>query len=179
MEAELHSLWMQALEGQASSYARALTLMGHYLRRFFRKRMASQPSEVEDLVQETLIAIHQKRHTYHRDQPLTAWVYAIARYKWVDYWRAHGRREALHDDIDDWAEVLTVEAASLHSDAHADVGHLLEALPPKQREAITCTRLEGLSIAQTALRTGQSESAVKVNIHRGLKTLMARWKEQR
>lgn len=174
-EAELHAAWMQSLQGNAASYRRALGLMSGHVRRFLQKRMQSQLSDVEDLVQETLMAIHQKRHTYQTDQPLTAWMYAIARYKWVDHLRAHGRREGLHDDIDDWSDTLAVDSEEEASDAHRDLDVMLAELPAGQRDAIEHTRLQGLSIAETAQRTGQSEALVKVNIHRGLKTLMAKW----
>ena len=154
---------MQALQGDASSYQSALTLMSGHLRRFLQKRMQFHPSDVEDLVQETLMAIHQKRHTYQTDQPLTAWMYAIARYKWVDHLRAHGRRESLHDDIDDWSDTLMVKSDEAASDAHKDLSLVLSDLPVRQREAIEHTRLYGLSIAETAQKTGQSEASVKVN----------------
>jgi RNA polymerase sigma-70 factor (ECF subfamily) len=175
IEARLHALWTASLDGDTPSYERVLHLISGYLRSFFKKRLLSHPSDVEDLVQETLMAIHQKRHTYQSDQPLTAWMYAIARYKWVDHLRAHGRRGHLHDDIDDWANTLAVESEEDASDAHKDLDTLLAGLPARQREAIEHTRLHGLSISETAERTGQSESAVKVNIHRGLKTLIAKW----
>lgn len=174
-EAELHAAWMQSLQGDHASYQRALGLMSGHVRRFLQKRMPSQLSDVEDLVQETLMAIHQKRHTYQSDQPLTAWMYAIARYKWVDHLRAHGRRDGLHDDIDDWSETLAVDSDEAASDAHKDLEVVLADLPLRQREAIEHTRLQGWSITETAQRTGQSEASVKVNIHRGLKTLMAKW----
>jgi RNA polymerase sigma-70 factor (ECF subfamily) len=179
LEAQLHSLWMQSLDGDSACYERVLTLLSGYLRSFLRNRLQSRLSDVEDLVQETLMAIHQKRHTYQSDQPLTAWVYAIARYKWVDHLRTHGRRESLHDDIDDWAETLSINGTQDSSDAQRDLEQVLAELPAKQREAIEHTRLQGLSISETAERTGQSEASVKVNIHRGLKTLMAKWGVQK
>jgi RNA polymerase sigma-70 factor (ECF subfamily) len=178
IEDELHALWLQALEGDAVCYARALTLISGHLRRFLKNRMQSQPSDIEDLVQETLLAIHQKRHTYQVAQPLTAWMYAIARYKWIDHLRAHGRREALHDDIDDWAEVLSVESDNDAAHSQRDLNRMLSGLPVNQRQAIEHTKLQGLSIIQTAALTGQSEAAVKVNVHRGLKTLAIQWREK-
>lgn len=176
LETQWHALWMRSLEGDRASYEQALTEISGHLRSFLKKRLQSQPTDVEDLVQETLIAIHQKRHTYQQDQPLTAWVFAIARYKWIDHLRAHGRREKQHDNIDDWAEVLSVESHTEASDAQRDLEQLLAELPPKQRAAIEHTRLQGLSITETAQRTGQSEAAVKVNVHRGLKALIAKWR---
>ena len=174
-ETSLHALWARSLQGDSASYDRALVLLSIHLRGFLRKRLQSRPADVDDLVQETLIAIHQNRHTYQSHQPLTAWVFAIARYKWVDHLRAHGRREKLHDDIDEWADTLTVSGGAEARDVQRDLAFVLADLPPKQRAAIVHTRLQGLSITETARLTGQSEASVKVNVHRGLKTLMARW----
>jgi RNA polymerase sigma-70 factor (ECF subfamily) len=171
LETSLHATWMQALAGHAPSYEKALSAISGHLRAFLKRRLYSRPQDVEDLVQETLFAIHQKRHTYQSDQPLTAWVYAIARYKLIDHLRAHSRRESKHDDIDDWADQLWANDDALASDAQRDVHQLLSELPDKQRLPIEHTKLQGLSIAESAQLTGQSEAAVKVNIHRGLKAL--------
>lgn len=175
LEARLHALWVRSQQGDSACYERALTLLSAHVRGFLKKRLQSRPSDVEDLVQDTLMAIHQKRHTYRSDEPLTAWVFAIARYKWVDHLRAHGRRERWHDDIDDWADTLAVDSGTEAIDAERDLSQVLAELPPKQRAAIEHTRLQGLSITETAQLTGQSEASVKVNVHRGLKTLMAKW----
>mgnify|MGYP000588349336 CR=1 FL=1 len=171
IELELHALWMQAQTGDAASYTQLLRTLSVYLRNFLRRRLFSRHQDIEDLVQETLLAIHQKRHTYLPDQPLTAWVYAIARYKLIDHLRAHSRRESKHDDIDDWAEQLWANDDAQASDAQRDLHQVLSELPDKQRLPIEHTKLQGLSIAESAQLTGQSEAAVKVNIHRGLKAL--------
>ena len=175
IESQLHGQWLRAQSGDASSYTQLLSSISQLLRGFMRRRMQTHPNDVEDLVQETLMAIHQKRHTYDSQQPLTAWVYAIARYKWIDHLRVHGRRTPAMEDIDDFAEVLSTESDSDHSDTRHDLVLMLAELPEKQRVAIEHTRLQGLSIAQTAAATGQSEAAVKVNVHRGLKALSERW----
>jgi RNA polymerase sigma-70 factor (ECF subfamily) len=171
LETSLHATWMQALAGHAPSYEKALSAISGHLRAFLKRRLYSRPQDVEDLVQETLLAIHQKRHTYQSDQPLTAWVYAIARYKLIDHLRAHARRDCKHDDIDDWAEQLWVSDDNDAGNAQRDVHQLLSELPEKQRVPIEHTKLQGLSIVESAQLTGQSVAAVKVNIHRGLKTL--------
>lgn len=175
IEKELHAQWLCAQRGDAAMYTQVLTRLSPLLRAFMRKRMQTHPNDIEDLVQETLMAIHQKRHTYDSQQPLTAWVYAIARYKWIDHLRVHGRRTPAMEDIDDFAEVLSTESDSDHSDSRHDLVLMLAELPEKQRVAIEHTRLQGLSIAQAAAATGQSEAAVKVNVHRGLKALSQRW----
>ena len=105
-------------------------------------------------------------------------MYAIARYKWIDHLRAHGRREALHDDLDDWSEVLAASSETEVADSRRDLSHMLTLLPDKQRLAIEHTKLQGLSITETATLTGQSEAAVKVNVHRGLKALATQWREK-
>ena len=171
-EDRLRALLLQGLDGNTKAYQECLQGMGAHLRAFFKRRLASLPDEVEDLVQETLLALHNQRHTYQRDQPLTAWVHAIARYKLIDLFRARGRRDSLNDPLDDDLQVF---ASSDHdaSDARRDLGRLLEQLPDHQRVPIVRMKLEGLSVIETAQVTGMSESAVKVGVHRGLKALAA------
>jgi RNA polymerase sigma-70 factor (ECF subfamily) len=169
-EDRLRGLFVLGLAGDAKAYQAFLKDMSAHLRAFFKRRLASLPDDIEDLVQETLLALHNQRHTYHSHQPLTAWVHAIARYKLVDLFRARGAREALHEPLDD--DLLVFAASDTDaSDARRDLGKLLEQLPDKQRLPIQHMKLEGLSVIETAQATGMSESAVKVGVHRGLKTL--------
>ncbi len=168
----MRGLFVLGLAGDAKAYQAFLKDMSAHLRAFFRRRLASLPDDIEDLVQETLLALHNQRHTYHSNQPLTAWVHAIARYKLVDLFRARGAREALHEPLED--DLLVFAASDTDaSDARRDLGKLLEQLPDKQRLAIQHMKLEGLSVIETAQATGMSESAVKVGVHRGLKALAA------
>jgi RNA polymerase sigma factor (sigma-70 family) len=173
VEVELRALFLRGLAGEEAAYRSFLVQLGGHLRALLRRRLFGWPDDVEDLVQECLLAMHDKRHTYQHDQPLTAWVHAIARYKTVDLLRAKGVREALHDPLDD---ELAVFASSDHdaSDARRDLAGLLDTLPERQRAPIEQVKLEGLSVAETAARLGMTESAVKVGIHRGLKALAQR-----
>lgn len=171
-EDKLRALLLQGLAGDAGAYQRCLKDLGAHLRAFFRRRMASLPDDIEDLVQETLLAVHNQRHTYQSDQPLTAWVHAIARYKLVDLFRSRGVREALNDPLDDELQVFAASDLDA-SDARRDLGQLLSQLPDHMRLPIMHTKLEGLSVIETAQATGMSESAVKVGVHRGLKALAA------
>lgn len=177
-EAVLRTLFMQGLDGDATAYRAFLQQLSRHLRAYLGKRLFGWPDDVEDLVQECLLAMHNQRHTYHSDQPLTAWVHAIARYKMIDLLRAKSGREALHDPIDDAADLFG-DADSNPGEAQRDVQTLLATLPERQRLAIVHTKLEGLSVAETAGLTGMSESAVKVNVHRGLKALARTFKERR
>lgn len=174
-EAVLRGLFLRGLDGDAIAYKAFLQQLGAHLRAFLAKRLFGWPDEVEDLVQESLLAMHNQRHTYQPEQPLTAWVHAIARYKLIDLLRAKSVREALHDPIDDDLEIFA-ESATEVSDARRDLSGLLDTLPDRQRLPITHVKLQGLSVTETAALTGMSESAVKVGIHRGLKALAARIK---
>jgi RNA polymerase sigma-70 factor (ECF subfamily) len=123
-------------------------------------------------VQETLIAVHNQRHTYDPAVPVTAWLHAIARYKLVDLLRRRARQDLLHDPLDDQSELL-VAGDTEASDARRDVAKLLATLPDRQRLPIVHVKLEGLSVAEAARLTGMSESAIKVGVHRGMKALAA------
>jgi RNA polymerase sigma-70 factor, ECF subfamily len=175
-EERLRQSLLRGLDGDASGYHAFLKELSAHLRAYFRKRLARLPDEVEDLVQEALLAIHNQRHTYDPNLPLTAWVHAIAKYKLVDLLRRRAGKEALHDPLDetnaDAAEMLCVVDGAA-AEARRDLTTLLTQLPERQRLPIVHTKLEGLSVAETARVTGMSESAVKVGVHRGLKALAA------
>jgi RNA polymerase sigma-70 factor (ECF subfamily) len=100
-EERLRSLLIRGLVGDAAAYHIFLGELTAHLRSFVRRRLASLPEEVEDLVQELLLAIHNQRHTYDLAQPLTAWVQAIARYKLIDLLRRRSRTNGLHDPLDE------------------------------------------------------------------------------
>jgi RNA polymerase sigma factor (sigma-70 family) len=174
IELELRAQFLQALAGDETAYRVFLQRLAGHLRAWLGRRLFGWPDDVEDLVQECLLAIHNKRHTYEPTQPLSAWVHAIARHKLVDLLRARSVREALHDPLDA-GEALFCASDLDAREARRDVIGLLDHLPDKQRLPILHVKLEGLSVAETARRTGLSESAVKVGIHRGLKTLARRF----
>jgi RNA polymerase sigma-70 factor, ECF subfamily len=124
-------------------------------------------------VQETLLAVHNQRHTYRTDQPLTAWVHAIARYKLIDLLRARASREALTDPLDDELELFAASDSDA-AEAKKDLNQLLAGLPDRHRLPIVHVKLEGLSVVEAAQLTGMSESAIKIGVHRGLKALAAK-----
>jgi RNA polymerase sigma-70 factor (ECF subfamily) len=169
-ESRLRALLLRGLEGDGQAYQAFLQALSNHLRAFLRHRLSGLPDEVEDLVQETLLAVHNQRHTYDAGQPLSAWVQAIARYKLVDLWRRRARQESLQVPLDDEMDFLAA-TDSESAEAQRDLQVLLDTLPDRQRLPIIHTRLEGLSVEETAQRTGMSVSAVKVGVHRGLKAL--------
>lgn len=172
-EQQLRELFLAGLDGDARAYHAFLQGLGGNLRAFLRKRLSGAPDEIEDTVQEILIAVHNSRHTYLPSQPLTSWTYAIARYKMADYLRGRYRQAAWNAPLDEQQELFAdsdVDAA----DARRDVDKLLAGLPDRHRLPIVHVKLQGLTVAETAKLTGLSESAVKVGIHRGLKALAAK-----
>ncbi|MFM9967799.1 MAG: sigma-70 family RNA polymerase sigma factor [Burkholderiales bacterium] len=175
-ESRLREFMLRGLAGDAAAYHQFLKALSAHLRAFIRRRLASLPDDVEDLVQETLLAVHNQRHTYDAAQPLTAWVHGIARYKLVDLLRRRARREVLHDDLEDDLEIFAASAEEA-GDARRDVAKLLDQLPDRHRLPIQYVKLDGLSVAEAAGKCGMSVSAVKVGVHRGLKALAAKLKE--
>jgi len=169
-EAALRPLWVRAQRGDDAAYREALRRIAVRLRGWLRRRLQSLPDEVEDLVQETLLAIHLQRGTYDPAVPVSRWVLAIARHKLIDLWRRRGRRDALNDPLDDVAEGA-LPAVSDELPVQRDLATLLGTLPPAQQHAITMTKLEGLSMAAASARSGVTVSALKVQVHRGLKRL--------
>ena len=171
-EERLRKRLLRGLAGDESAYHAFLQELSAHLRAFLRKRLVGLPDEVEDLVQESLLAIHNQRHTYDAGQPLTAWIHAIAKYKLIDLLRRRVKREQLTDPMDEEADFFS-SSDNNAAEARRDLGKLLERLPERQRLPIVRTKLEGLSVAEAARVTGMSESAVKVGVHRGLKALAA------
>ncbi|MEG2029697.1 MAG: sigma-70 family RNA polymerase sigma factor [Janthinobacterium sp.] len=174
-ELRLHGLLLRGLDGDAHAYRSFLQATSSHLRAYLRRRLQRWPDEVEDLVQECLLAIHNQRLTYDTAVPLTSWIHAIARYKWIDWLRRHGRREAQHQpyDEEDDTQQLFSSADAEAAEASRDLGKLLATLPAQQRDAIVHTKLDGWSVRDTAAAMGISEASVKVAVHRGLKTLAA------
>lgn len=166
----LRGLMIGGLGGDAAAHAALLRLLVPMLRGFYRRRASGSDDDIEDLVQETLIAVHSRRATYDRERAFTAWLFAIARYKMVD----HFRRVRRLQPIEGMEEVLPAEDFEPATLARLDIEELLATLPPKQARMIRATRLEGLSVAEAAEAGGIGESDVKVSVHRGLKALMAR-----
>lgn len=166
-ETTLSRLMRQSQGGDKRAYAALLDECAHWLNRYFRRRVP--PHQLDDLVQDVLLALHRKRDTWDAGRAFLPWLAAIARYRWVDHLRKVYRTEA--DQLEDWdAPQDSGEDAVL---SRLSLDRLFVSLPPGQVEAIELVKIEGLSITEASARTGQSESLVKVNIHRGLKKLAA------
>lgn len=158
------TLMAAAQEGHGGAYQRLLTEISGWLLQYFRRRLPA--GDVDDAIQETLLAIHRRRHTYDPRLPLTPWLAGIAKRKWIDQLRSMGRRpsEELPLDLSISDHEAAVTSASV-------LASLLDELRPAQAQAITRVKLQGFSVEDASIELGLSPSAVKMSIHRGLARL--------
>lgn len=170
--------WMaQALAGDAAAYEKLLnqiaSIVRGYLMNVLNARVRSE-EKVEDLVQETLLAIHKKKHLYTAGRPILPWIFAIARYRLIDSVRAEERRPTLVN----WEEYFDSDlfeqrTAEAKTDAGA-IDELTEGLTDRQKEVLLLAKVEELPLAEVAKRLQMSLSAVKVTVHRAIKELRKR-----
>jgi RNA polymerase sigma factor (sigma-70 family) len=163
---DMQSLMAAAQTGDQKAYAAVLAYARSWCARFFARR--TPPGAADDLVQETLMAIHAKRHTFDPSLPFGPWLATIARRKWIDYLRQVTRRAEV--DLPETVEAETEEDALA---AHLSLEKLLARLKPGQAQVIRLVKIDGLAVEEAASRSGQSPALVRVNIHRGLKRLAA------
>lgn len=143
LELELKTLMLASLDGDRGAHHALLDRLSRHLRGYYKRHLARSgggAEEAEDLVQETVLAIHLKRHTYDVETLLTPWVHAIARYKLIDHLRrSHSSRAEV--PIDDHHDLTAADDRVSVESAH-DVGRLLSLLPEKTRQAIQSVKLE-------------------------------------
>ena len=166
---------IRSLEGDAAAHRQLLSTLSGHLRSYFARRIGAGTSEVEDLVQETLLAVHLKRDSYDRALPFTPWAYAVARYKLIDHLRR--RRRQVHVPLED-AGVLFAADDTDERAVHTDLDRLLERLPDRQRSLLEDVKLQGLSIEEAAKKRGVTAVSARVMLHRTLKWLHRAWHDE-
>ena len=169
VEDRLKALMMRGQAGDSAAWNELLTRLSKLLRGYFARRMETGSADVEDLVQETLLAIHRRRMTYDANLPFSAWAYAVARYKLIDHWRRNRIRK--HVPIDDVVDWLADSSSAEEGAVRADLDRILAKLPERQRQLIRDVKITGLSLAEAGARAGMSEGAAKVALHRAMKSL--------
>ena len=163
-EETLKILMVKAQGGDKQCYSSLLVECEKWLRRYFARKI--NPAAIDDLVQETLISLHRKRASYDPTKAFLPWLAAIGRYRWIDSLRKIYRHE--HDQL---YEEMVADPQDDDVTARVSLERLLGMIPERQAEVISLVKIEGLSINEASAMTGQSESLVKVNIHRGLRKL--------
>ena len=177
-EDEWTDLMRSANAGDNAAYHRLLKGVTPVLRAGARRGLAraGQPvDQSEDIVQDILLAVHLKRHTWDYNAPFAPWLFAIARNKLIDALRRRGRRVFVN--IDDFAETLSGEPSAETASA-SEVAAQIQSLPMRQREVLQSIAVEAESIKDTAVKFKMSEGAVRVALHRGLASLTAKLRRQ-
>ena len=175
-EDEWTGLMRSAMAGDAAAYDRLLKAITPVLRAASRRGLAragQSPDQAEDIVQDILLAVHLKRHTWDVNAPFAPWLFAIARNKLIDALRRRGRRVFVN--IDDFAETLPEEPKPETASA-AEVTAQLNTLPARQRDVLQSIAVESASVKDTATKFAMNEGAVRVALHRGLANLAAKAK---
>lgn len=167
---QLDALMIAAQAGDEAAYHVLLKALAAWLRAYFSRRLG-RDAGVEDLVQETLIALHERRATYEAGRPLLAWISAIARYKLIDHLRALRRSAVV--PVEDIEAIAGADEEGATA-ARLDLERLLEALPERTREMVRTVKIEGRSVAEASLHSGLSPGAIRVLLHRALKLMSAR-----
>ena len=177
-EDEWTGLMRSAISGDSAAYQRLLGAIAPVLRATARRGLAraGQPvDQSEDIVQDILLAVHLKRHTWDANAPFAPWLFAIARNKLIDALRRRGRRVFVN--IDDFSEIIPSEPPEETVPAREVAAHL-EALPARQRDVLQSIAVDSASIKATAAKLSMSEGAVRVALHRGLASLTAKLRKQ-
>ncbi|SKB72803.1 sigma-70 family RNA polymerase sigma factor [Sphingopyxis flava] len=162
-EPSVARLMAASQRGDRAAYRALLGDCHTWLGRYFARRCATY--QIDDLVQETLVSLHRKRATWDSGRPFLPWLAAIARYRWIDMLR----RQRNEIELGEGDVAIGAQDEAVH--ARLSLDRLLALLPAGQAQAITLVKIGGASIAEASRISGQSESLVKVNIHRGLKRL--------
>ncbi len=167
------ALMAAAQDGDQAAYARLLREILPVLRAIVH-RQRIPPAHAEDVVQDVLLALHRVRHTYDPALPFLPWLASIARRRAIDVLRREGRRGAWETSAPEAIETFADPASN--NDAQAEearqwLAYAVVKLPPRQRKALELVKLQDMSVAEAAKASGQTEGAVKVNVHRAIKAL--------
>jgi RNA polymerase sigma-70 factor (ECF subfamily) len=178
---ECEQRWAEAMRaerrGDAVAYERMLKEVATAQRRSLAPRLVRVglgAHQAEDLVQEILIGLHRKRHTWDPTRPFLPWLHTITRYKLIDFMRHHrgDTRRRVDLALEDWVEI--VESPVDETDCSTwEVDRHLAVLPVSQRKIVRAIAVEGASVRNVAQRLATSEGAVRVTLHRAIRRLLA------
>lgn len=169
-----------AQKGDAASYRMLLTELVPVIKRSLNKSLPS-PDIADDIVQEALISVHKALHTYEIDRPFTPWLMAIVNFRRTDflrgYYAAHENKQVPLDSVE-IPDYLNQDNKDAQEEQEAHLKDALNSLPEKQKNVVEMLKLEGLSTREVADKTGMSESAIKVTMHRALQKLKEKIKRE-
>lgn len=175
-EALLSQLMRKAQDGDSESYTILLqkvqVIVRHFVDNSFKRLGLKSYGGQEDVVQEVLLAIHYKRSSYDETQFFLPWMYAITRYKIIDYFRRHKKNVYSSISLSTEDEIMAFDIAVVTEFGFSyDIEQLCKMLPDKQRDILMMVKIDGLSIEDVEKKTGHSASDIKVSVHRAIKFL--------
>ncbi len=165
----LAELMSAAQGGDSAQYVQLLTRVSELTKRYVSKRV-DEGAWVDEVVQETLISIHESRHTYDPSRSFASWMFAIAHHRVIDHFRKLKRRLELEEDTGGELPDVAIEAFS-PDDTREVAARIIATLPPRQRKVVELLKLDGLSVREVASRLKMTEGAVKVMAHRAYESL--------
>ena len=164
------NLMISAKAGNEKDYRQLLSELSNVIYNFLRSRFGNHHF-IEDCVQETLIAIHQARHTYAARRPFRPWLFTIVRHKAIDTLRKQNTRQKITSQYKGEQEILSQPNQQSEAESEMIRGRLLDSLSVEHREVLVLTKIIGFSVAETAEKLGISQSLVKVRVHRAIRKL--------
>lgn len=167
-DAKWTALLQQSNSGDRAAYIHFLAEIAPVLRGIIIARCGGRSDESEDILQNTLIAIHEKRHTWRETEPVSAWLYAIARYKAVDAMRKRGRDRAASFD---GTEGEVPDDSVIDPTVSGDLQSLLAQLDPVSARIVREIKLNGHSAEEVGTQLGMTAGAVRVALHRAMARL--------
>lgn len=173
LESKLKVLMLEALQGNSVSYHEFLSQVDSLLRKYVTKLTWKAPVKLEaqDIVQDVLLTIHQKRHLYNKELQILPWIYTIAKHRFIDLLRSSARKKEHIEFIDMYSNSTAIEdeiSTLWGEDSGLD---LLHGLNKKQKDILWLAKVEEMPLIEIAKKTDTSHSLVKVTVHRALKTL--------
>lgn len=164
-DAHLKQLLLCAMEGDQVAYQTFLASTQILVKKYLHKLSSTQMAQesLDDLQQEVMLSIHEKKHTYLPERPLLPWIFAITRYRFIDFYRAQKRKPievSLSDELQ-WVE----------SESEINLEDIMALLNPQQQNLLKLIKVEGVPYSDAALSMGMSVSSVKVSVHRIIKIL--------
>lgn len=181
LETELHSKILSAINGDPLAYEDFLHQTASLLRSYLMKLMKSSvrcKEKAEDLVQDILLSIHQKRHLYRTSEPILPWVYSIARYRYIDSLRAEARRPQYSEWVDNYDDFLSTTEPVPDFPLNEKIEKMLAVLPQNQQTILKMAKMDEIPLAEISEKMQTSLASVKISVHRALKKLRVTEKDK-
>ena len=182
LEQSLETLMQKAQGGDVDAYHLLLSDVAERMRRLARRRAPwLRPEDVEDIVQDILLSIHQGRASWDPTRPFLPWIVAIARARLADHARRYMRRTRIDFAATELAETFCDVPTNTNADTVVNlmsVRKAMKGLTPAEYQAVELLRLREMTLAEAAEASGSTVAALKVAIHRAMRKMkMTIWKE--